>query len=29
MNINEMNIVVTGANGNLGSYLLDYFSARI
>ena len=28
MKINEMNIVITGANGVLASYLLEYFSAR-
>ena len=28
MKIDEMNIVITGANGALASYLLEYFSAR-
>ncbi len=28
MKIDEMNIVITGANGVLASYLLEYFSAR-
>jgi len=28
MNIDEMNIVITGANGRLASYLLEYFSSR-
>jgi len=28
MKINEMNIVITGANGSLASYLLEYFSTR-
>ena len=28
MKINEMNIVITGANGALASYLLEYFSTR-
>ena len=28
MKIDEMNIVITGANGALASYLLDYFSTR-
>ena len=28
MKIDEMNIVITGANGTLASYLLDYFSTR-
>ena len=28
MNINEMNIVITGANGALAGYLLEYFSDR-
>ena len=27
MKINEMNIVITGANGALASYLLEYFSS--
>ena len=29
MNINEMNVVITGANGALASFLLEYFSARV
>ena len=28
MKINDMNIVITGANGALASYLLEYFSGR-
>ena len=28
MNLDEMNIVITGANGALASYLLEYFSNR-
>ena len=28
MTLNEMNIVITGANGALSSYLLEYFSNR-
>jgi len=28
MKIDEMNIVITGANGALASYLLQYFSTR-
>ena len=28
MKIDEMNIVITGANGVLASYLLEYFSTR-
>ena len=28
MKINEMNVVITGANGVLASYLLEYFSTR-
>ena len=28
MKINEMNVVITGANGIVASYLLKYFSAR-
>ena len=28
MNLNEMNMVITGANGALSSYLLEHFSNR-
>ena len=28
MKIDEMNIVITGANGALASYLLEYFSSK-
>ena len=28
MKIDEMNMVITGANGVLASYLLEYFSTR-
>ena len=27
MKIDEMNVVITGANGALASYLLEYFSS--
>jgi len=29
MKIDEMNVVITGANGALASFLLEYFSARV
>ena len=29
MKIDEMNVVITGANGTLASYLLEYFSNRV
>ena len=29
MKIDEMNVVITGANGTLASFLLEYFSARV
>ena len=28
MNLNEMNVVITGANGSVSTVLMDYFSSR-